>query len=196
MPEAAAAPKVIAGTLAYVGQMFTYVQTGWISSHGVAAAVPGVVTGLNDISVGQGKITLSFSLRIGDAVIPAKLEITSTVISLVVPPAMRMSLPYAIPYWDTLMSLLAGRETPVKGTEYAITLPTYPTKKVPAISAVAGNAPKVTITFPAPYPKVGSGMLWAYMRGIDIDPEGATLDIYRPVLGFDLAKNPRVLWAK
>lgn len=198
MSEAQAAPKLIPGTLGYSKQVFEYVQSGWITSGGAAASVPGVVQGITGITIRDGRIVLAFTLNIGGNPLPARLEITATVIALVIDPAFRVQMAYKLPYWNTLLDILKGKETPVKGTEYAITLPppSSASVKVPDITVAAGADPTITLDFPAPYPKVGSGMLWAYLRAITFDPQGATLDIYRPVLGFDLAKNPRILWAQ
>lgn len=188
-----AAPQTIPNTRIYADRVFSYLRTGWVSVDGVAASAPSVVQGLTGVAVRQGKIVLTFSLSLGGNTIPARLEIGPTVIALIVDPALRLQLTYKMPYWDLLVSLLGGKTTPVAGTPYAITIPTA---TAPSMTMQGvGESQKISVVFPAPYPKVGSGMLWAYIRGIIFDSDGATLDVYRPVLGFDLAKNPRFLWS-
>lgn len=191
----AAAPKTIAGMLAPIQRVFDFAGTGWVVMPGVAMAVPGVVSGMSDISVGQGKIILRFTLSLGGFSIPARVEIGPEASSFIVDPAFRMQMAYTVPYWDTLMSLLGGRETPITGTEYHMTLPSVSASSpvLPSVS-YSQDATQIVLRFPAPYPKVGSGMMWAYVRAVTLDRVGCSLDIYRPVLGFDLAKNPRFVW--
>lgn len=191
----AAAPKMIPGTLGPIGRVFDFVGTGWLVTSGVAATAPGVVTGIPDISVGQGKVTLRFTLRLGGFSVPARVEVGPDASSFIIDPAFRAQVAYSIPYWDVLMRLLGGQATPIAGTEYSITLPCVSASSpvVPALS-YSEDATQITLSFPTPYPKVGNGMLWAYVRGVTLSRGGCTLDIYRPLLGFDLAKNPRFVW--
>lgn len=105
-------------------------------------------------------------------------------------PWFNIRTPIHVPdYIWTVVKLLV-RKKPVAVHGYQLTVPDL------CVPQMTVGTTDVVLKFAEPYPTIGQGMFWAYLRSVTISKEKATLDLHRevPLLGWDFVKNPVFLW--
>lgn len=187
-------PQVIPHTKASIDALFAYLAEGWLSFGGVA-----INALLDDWNIVESIRTEGESIVIvatvpveGTPGIRLTARFTQTILKIELG-KYKAQVAFALPMWSFWFSLIQKRPQVIAGTPYTLT--PMGSFVVPKLALASSS---IRIDLQAPFPKVGKGHLWAYLRGVVITPTEATLDIYRPAvegwIDWDLARDPVFTW--